>query len=208
MRKPQCTIFAGPNGSGKTSIYDKMRNDIPGMFINADQIASRIHPHRPPEPDRPSGASPAAARTRAGRMAIAEIDRHIAERRDFAFETTLSSQHSIGVMRRARQAGFDVGLIYVILDSPQRHIERVQFRVELGGHPIPDADVVRRYDKSLRNLPSALTLADETVIIDNSTIEPIYLFELRRGLIVSDYDGAIALHRRLLEIVQSVIGDR
>lgn len=196
MRKPQCTIFAGPNGSGKSAIYDKMRNDVPGVFINADQIALSLR-------SQDSTAFDVAThRVRAGRIAIEQVNRHIAAKRDFVFETTLSSRHSLDVMRRARQSGFDVGLMYVILDSSQRNLDRVDFRVRTGGHHIPDADVVRRYENSLKNLPVALKLADEAVIIDNSRREPLYLFEMGRELIIREYDGDIDLHRRLLKIVE------
>lgn len=197
MRKPQCTIFAGPNGSGKTAIYDKMQNDVPGVFINADQIALNLRSHDVATLDTSS------YRVKAGRMAIEQVNRHITARSDFAFETTLSSQHSLRVMRRARQAGFAVGLIYVILDTWQRNLDRVHFRVRTGGHHIPDTDVVRRYENSLQNLPVALKLADEAVIIDNSAMEPIYLFEIGSELIIREYDSDIELHRRLLQIVES-----
>src|SRR5260363_435501 len=37
-----------------------------------------------------------------------------------------------------------------------------------GGHNVPPADVERRFERSLRNLPKALEIADRTFVFDNS----------------------------------------
>lgn len=188
----ECTILAGPNGSGKSSIYRKL--DPPGIFINADEIAKKL----------PEDMEPRARNVRAGRLAIEQIDSAIASGSDFCFETTLSGRHALNVMRRAREAGFNVGLVYVILATPELHIERVRFRVKDGGHDIPERDIVRRYTASLKHLPAALRMAHEYVIIDNSEVEPIFMFEAqpRRYLDILTYNLEVPLHRRLLKIVK------
>lgn len=75
-------------------------------------------------------------------------------------------------MREAKAAGFSIDLYYVALDNVERNIERVQFRVALGGHDIPEDAIRRRYKGSFDHLPQALALADEAVIVDNSEIKP------------------------------------
>lgn len=189
----ECTILAGPNGSGKSSIHRKL--DPPGIFINADELAKAL----------PADMLSGPRRIRAGRLAIEQIDTAIDLRTDFCFETTLSSKHSLNVMQRARQAGFRVGLVYVILATPELHVERVRFRVKDGGHDIPETDIVRRHDASLANLPLALRMAHEYVIIDNSEAEPIFVFEARphQYLDALSCNMDVPLHRKLLEIVKS-----
>lgn len=165
--KPTCTIIAGPNGSGKSSIYQKL--SPPGRFINADEIALSLDANLPSE----------IRRVKAGRATISLISEMISTMQSFVFETTLSSSHSIDTMRIARLAGFHVALVYVVLHDPEQNVERVRFRVATGGHDIPADDIIRRYEKSLRNLPRAVALCDEGVLIDNSERVPIFLAEFQ-----------------------------
>ena len=109
-----------------------------------------------------------ASEIEAARMSIRQLDAAMAHKRDFAFETTLSSRHSIRTIERARTAGYRVGLIYVLLQNVELHMARIRTRVELGGHFVRDAEVARRYHTSLKNLAGHLELFDEGYVIDNS----------------------------------------
>lgn len=101
-------------------------------------------------------------------MSIARINDLISSRQSFVFETTMTSRHSIRAIERARQAGFRVGLIFVLLDSVELHIARVAARVAQGGHFVPEKDIRRRYVTAQRNLCHVLDLIDEGYVIDNS----------------------------------------
>jgi len=126
LSRPACIILGGPNGSGNSSAYAKLQLD--GAWINADEIAKQLTGSR-------DGRAAAMA---AGRAAIMKIREIIETRQSFVFETTLSSQPSINLMSDAKAAGYYVGLYYVALDSVELNIERVQRRVEKGGHDIPE----------------------------------------------------------------------
>ncbi|EJC85603.1 hypothetical protein Rleg4DRAFT_7490 [Rhizobium leguminosarum bv. trifolii WSM2297] len=169
---PTCTILAGPNGSGKTSAFGKL--NLEGEFINADEIAKKL----------PTGGSKSIER-QAAELALELIAEKIARQESFVFETTLSSQQSLRLMREAKEAGFNVDLYYVALDSVERNIERVKFRVALGGHDIPEDAIRRRYKGSLEHLAQALALADEAVIVDNSQIRPRIVFQIRGGYVLN-----------------------
>ena len=52
-----------------------------------------------------------------------------------------------------------------------------------GGHDIPDADIRRRYVRSLNRAPEAIRLVDEAVVLDNSGLYPIRLLLFRSGRI-------------------------
>ena len=75
----------------------------------------------------------------------------LAQQRDFAFETTLSSRSYVRLIHQARQSGYSVNLIYYWLDSVDLAIERVKMRVEDGGHDIPRETIIRRYFTGLKN---------------------------------------------------------
>ncbi|MGO7674886.1 zeta toxin family protein [Rhizobium ruizarguesonis] len=192
---PYLTILAGPNGSGKSSIYEAMKADLPGEFVNADLVEAAL----------PPGLSKGLREMRAGRAVVARIRELLKERQDFVFETTLSSNHAINLIHEAKEQGYRVGLIYVVLDHPRRNIDRVRFRAQTGGHDIPDRDILRRYEISLARLRTALTLANEAVIIDNSRKVPRRLFEIANRNIISQNIGRSDLHLKLAYIVSQSI---
>jgi predicted ABC-type ATPase len=81
VEKLKIVIIAGPNGAGKTTFA---REFLPQeahcpVFINADLIAAGLSPFQPE-----------AASMRAGRLMLEEIAVKLANRQNFAFETTLS----------------------------------------------------------------------------------------------------------------------
>lgn len=193
MKNPQCIVIAGPNGSGKTSIYEKMLP--PGEFVNADVIAREAL----------QGVVEGKRNLAAGRIAVRRVRQIITQRRDFAIETTLSGRYGINVMSDAKTAGYNVGLVYVAVDTPERSFERVKFRVATGGHPVPRADIYRRYGRSLENLVAALRMADEFAIIDNSARQPKYVCELLGDLSLPEFDDALPLHRTLVKIVSDAL---
>lgn len=184
MSQPVCVILGGPNGSGKSSAYGEMQLD--GVWINADEIAKAL-----------TGSSDGrAAAMAAGRAALRKIAEMIESRQSFVFETTLSSQQSINMMRDAKAAGFSVELYYTALDSVELNIERVKERVEEGGHDIPEDDIRRRYKGSLDKLTAALKLADEVLLMDNSGLRPREVIRVStRKVTAFDIDDRNALHK-------------
>ncbi|WFR97505.1 zeta toxin family protein [Rhizobium tumorigenes] len=195
MSQPSCIILGGPNGSGKSSAYAKLK--LEGVWINADEIAKEL-----------TGASDGrAAAMAAGRAAIRKLAEMIETRTSFVYETTLSSQQAINLMRDAKAAGFSVGLYYVALDSVETNIERVRQRVEAGGHDIPDDDIRRRYVGSLDKLGAALTHADEALLMDNSGLEPHEVFRISAGEVTAfDIDDENELHKLYVAKVCEALG--
>src|SRR5258708_7575953 len=86
-------------------------------------------------------------------------------------------------MRDARRSGYMTFLVYVSLGDPDLHVERVRLRVSQGGHDIPDADIRRRYLRSLARAPDALSFADDAVVLDNSGDQPARMLILSNGRI-------------------------
>jgi predicted ABC-type ATPase len=186
MDKPRCVVLAGPNGGGKSTLYTALPPT--GPFINADLIARRI------DRDNPENAS-----LRAGREAIVAIDRQIAARSDFTFETTLSSSQSLSVLRKAGAAGFDVSLLFVALSSADLHVMRVRQRVSQGGHRIADHVIRRRCARSIDNLSRAIPLAAVTVFFDNSRSLGLQQKLVIEGvdIVFNALDRTSAFHRQI-----------
>lgn len=87
------------------------------------------------------------------------------------------------MVRNAHERGYEVTLLYVGVDDPEECIRRVRRRVALGGHDVPEADVRRRFARSIAALPEAISHADRVVLHDNSSARP-YRLIVRR-----DQDG-------------------
>ncbi|MGB7077506.1 MAG: hypothetical protein WBD53_09985 [Xanthobacteraceae bacterium] len=83
-------------------------------------------------------------------------------------ETVLSTSKYRRLVRAAKRRGFEIRLIYVILETPDLNVERVRLRVRKGGHDVPVEKVRERWARSLRQLPWFLNQADWALIFDNS----------------------------------------
>jgi predicted ABC-type ATPase len=152
-------ILGGPNGAGKTTaarvlLPSRLRANT---YINADEIARRISPHRPE-----------AAALAAGRIMLRRIHELIAAETTFAFETTCAGRGYAPLIARCKRDGWTVSLIYLWIPSAEYALQRIERRVRQGGHSIPEDVVRRRYKAGLRNMCHLyLPLANETTIYDN-----------------------------------------
>jgi predicted ABC-type ATPase len=170
---PALTVIAGPNGSGKSTLTASIRFEGSENLIDPDAIARGLDP-----------VDPARAALQAGRLAIERSRTFLKERQDFALETTLAGNGQLATIREAKALGYWVFVVYVALSNPQRNVVRVSLRVAEGGHNVPEADVLRRYERSMANAPVALKLADEGVVFDNSGAEHRRVLVVRGGEIV------------------------
>lgn len=166
---PNLYIISGCNGAGKTTASFTI---LPEMldcheFINADEIARGLSP-----------LNPEKAAIEAGRLMLAKIDKFIFSKKDFAFETTLATKSYVNTVRRAKQDGYHIVLIFFWLDSVELAIERVKNRVSDGGHNIPKPVIIRRYYSGLTNLFELyIPICDYWMIFDNSVAPSILIAE-------------------------------
>ena len=164
-------IIAGPNGAGKTTFAREYLPHEAGcpIFINADLIAAGLAPFQPE-----------AVALRAGQLMLEEIDRLVAHGDNFAFETTLSGRSYSQRIRRWRQNGYHVKLIFVSLPEVEMAVTRVARRVSEGGHSVP-ADVIRRrFVMGRQNFEFMYKpLVDWWIEYDNAGTTPILIEEGR-----------------------------
>lgn len=62
--------------------------------------------------------------------------------KSFALESTLSGVGHLKTISLAKQNGYKVVIVYTFVDSPSDCLARIQSRVQNGGHPVPDEDVI------------------------------------------------------------------
>jgi predicted ABC-type ATPase len=163
-KAPRCIIIAGPNGSGKTTFAQEFLPKYAKVvhFVNADLIASGLSPLRP------EGATIVA-----GRLFLKELDRLAATGADFAFESTLSGLGYVSRLKQWKAAGYRIEMIYLTLPSPRIALLRIASRVQQGGHNVPKADVLRRFERGWRNFTNIYrSLADVWWVYDNAGDRP------------------------------------
>ncbi len=109
----------------------------------------------------------------AGRLFLGEMDRYAAAREDFGFESTLSGRTYLGRIKQWKKWGYHIEIVFLWLPSAELAKARVAARVSQGGHDVPVADIVRRYQRGWENFEHAYAgLADAWSVFDNS-VAPI-----------------------------------
>lgn len=162
MTQPKI-IIAGPNGAGKTTFAREFFPQEAGcpVFVNADLIAAGLSPF-----------APERAAIQAGRLTLAAIAQHVAQRESFAFETTLSGKAYVQQIPQWRQLGYRLELFSLSLPSAEMALQRVAERQ--GGHDIPEATIRHRFDAGKRMFFDVYQpLVDQWVLYDNSGDEPV-----------------------------------
>jgi len=177
MSTPVLHVLAGPNGAGKTTFVDRVL--IPAThfpFVNADRIAAKWWP----------GGEQAHA-YEASRLAAQERVAAMRESRSFITETVFSHPSKADLVQQAVEFGYLVTL-HVLLIPEDLTVGRVRYRVDHGGHSVPEAKIRERYRRLWTLIAQARDIATRTVFYDNSTaaqaFRPVAAFE--RGTLVRE----------------------
>lgn len=166
---PDLFIISGCNGAGKTTASYTVLPELLNVkeFVNADEIARGLSPFQPEK-----------VSIEAGKIMLRRLNDLLLQKQDFAFETTLSTRSFVGLIHKAREAGYAINLIYYWLDSVELAKERVKTRVLEGGHNIPGETIFRRYYAGIKNfLFLYKDKADYWLLIDNSRTVPDVIAE-------------------------------
>jgi predicted ABC-type ATPase len=131
---PVLTVMAGANGSGKSTLTKLF--GLNTLLIDPDAIAREIDP-----------VNPTSAAIAAGRQALVLCQQYVESERSFVVETTLAGKSYLNLMREVKNRRWSVFLMYIGIDNPNINVQRVGDRVELGGHDVPRADILRRLNK-------------------------------------------------------------
>ena len=162
-KKPEIVVFAGPNGSGKSTITTILR-PVEMDYINADDIQRILH----------------CDTLSAAKLAEQQREEHLSNGRDFCFETVLSTDRNLKLLKRAREADFFIRCYYVLTADPQINVARVASRVSAGGHDVPVQSILDRYDRALDLVRELVPLCDVCHIYDNSGERPYRIFKKRK----------------------------
>lgn len=163
VKLPEVIVFAGPNGSGKTTITGMAKTV--GEYINADDIK------------RTTLCTDIEAAQKAEELR----EKMISEKRDFTFETVLSIDRNLLLLKKAKEQGYFVRCIYVLTANADINVARVSARQAIGGHGVPEDKIRSRYSKALALIPQLVEVCDILHVYDN-TKEPFRIFKKRKDV--------------------------
>jgi predicted ABC-type ATPase len=182
--KPVLLVVAGPNGSGKTTVTVRLREERwseETEYLNPDDVAR----------DQFGDWNSPAAVAKAAVWVTDRREKLLAQGAGIAFETVFSTPEKLEYLRRAKAAGYFVRLFFVGTRDPRINASRVAGRMLQGGHAVPIEKIISRYEKSMRNLTPACTLADRVYIYDNSKedVEARLCVRVQDGMIRKVYES-------------------
>lgn len=161
VKLPEVCFFAGPNGSGKSTVT-KLARTV-GFYINADDIK----------------ATTLCSDMEAAIKAEGLREDMIAAHNDFTFETVLSTERNLNLLRKAKESGYFIRGVYVLTSDASINVIRVKAREKAGGHGVPEDKIRSRYDKALKLIPQLVEVCDIFHIYDNTKV-PYRIFKKRK----------------------------
>src|SRR5580704_2136057 len=94
-------------------------------FINADEIARGLAP-----------LHPESVAITASKLMLKRLRELFEADKSFAFETTAAGKNYIKYLKEAKARGYQLGLMFLWISSPEQAIQRVSKRVVQGGHHV------------------------------------------------------------------------
>ncbi len=202
---PTLIIIAGCNGSGK-STFSKAIIDNPyylnPILIDGDKLYAEEY-----EKLRDSEFREAFAKAATTRNFNEIKNNSIEENNSFSYETNFNTSPE-KIIEEFRNKGFKIHLHYLCLLNVPQAIDRVDQRVEQGGHFVYQDEIEQRFIDGYKNLNNLYKIADTTFVYDssqnNKDIQEIARFKLGK-LISYDKDSRLLnTIRELHELVTDI----
>ena len=156
-RKPIVLVFAGPNGSGKTTVTRGLPTF--GVYVNADDLKAEYN----------------LTDIEAAQQAELLRNALVNKRADFSFETVLSTERNLLLLEKAKSLGYEIQCIYVLTCDENINVARVRARRAAGGHDVPEDKIRTRYHRATALIPRLVKLCDKFLLYDNSEM-PTLIF--------------------------------
>ncbi len=150
-------LIAGVNGAGKSTLYQTLDSLRMMERVNTDEIVRSFGDWKN-----------AYDVLKAGKLAVRKINEYFDNGISFNQETTLCGNSILRNITKAQKLGYEIELHYVGVETVDLAKKRIAYRVEHGGHGIPEKDVERRYVESFKNLKLIKDQCSRIVLYDNT----------------------------------------
>lgn len=161
--QPKLFIIAGPNGAGKSSTSKKILGPYNLEAFDWDAIFWNLFEKFDFDPIIERSIQDKASET-----FEEQIRNCFNKKENFAFETNFHGTNDLLWTHRAIEEGYRTYLIFFQMLSVDHCIQRVKTRVALGGHPISNETIHKRFFDGLKNLGQNYKLFDELRVFNAS----------------------------------------
>ena len=193
--KKYLVIIAGPNGAGKSFSSKTILKSL-GLSISSfdwDKTFYSLWRDYGYDPAVESGI-----RDKANSAFNGHIETCFECQSDISYETNFHHEYNLNLIKRAKERGYHVVLIFLYLENISIASKRVKTRVLMGGHDVDDQTINERFEKGLAMLNRTVLLVDSLAIYDHSIdYEPSLLFTHSYGKLNVQRKIPIDLYRRL-----------
>jgi len=194
--KPRLIVVAGPNGSGKTTITEKLlRHEWMGgcVYINPDVIAEHEF----------GGWNSQEAFIKAANRAKEMREKCLSSLTSMAFETVFSTPEKVEFVQRAKAAGFFIRFFFVCTNDPSINAQRVALRIMEGGHDVPILKIINRYYRSIANCVKTMAKVHRAYFYDNSEtdVDPSLVFRVADGKIARIYREMVPWAKNIADLL-------
>lgn len=136
----ELVLVGGPNGAGKTTFINSFLLAENFTYLGADLIAYEMCP------ENVESVSFSAAREFLNRLQACRKSG-----KNVIVESTLAGKSLAKYIRKYKDAGYSIKLIFLTLPNQAASARRVKIRVAKGGHNVPEKDIERRFLRTHRN---------------------------------------------------------
>ncbi|WP_285054541.1 zeta toxin family protein [Pedobacter ginsengisoli] len=180
MSAPRLFVVAGPNGSGK-SLFSKELTESDFEVFDGDKHLTAL---RKQYPETGSDALQSHVNDT---LFAAEKAKAMALRLNYAYETNFSFSTCMNTPHDFLKAGYEIHLIFIGLETLEDSIQRVEYRVKLGGHKVPEDSIRFNFENGFKNLYKYYSDFNSVTCFDNSIGEgpefstPVELLHIVEG---------------------------
>ena len=159
----QLLIIAGGNGAGKSSA-SKYISPPKALIYDPDKEIKRIESQYP---DLPAASIYYAVQN----YFLDQVDYIQKNKFNFTIETNFRDAGLMDTIERFREAGYSIGMVYMLLPNIQLSMERVNNRVREGGHAVDEDSIRTNFYEGQKNLLYFASRFDHIELI-NAAGEP------------------------------------
>jgi len=157
---PDFTIIAGPNGAGKSS-YSSLLAAPGSLIFDADKVKAIKEKQYPDLPVQSIQMMIDSAYWEAEEIALKEG-------KDLIIETNLRDDFLISRSIYFRNKRYKLNLIFMLLSDVRASRERVNIRIDQGGHFVDEESIKYNFEYSLTMLHQHFNKFDSLFLFDSS----------------------------------------
>lgn len=188
MQQPCLRIFAGCNGSGK-STYSKTLSADAVPFDFDKRFLERYNAM----PD--SELREEIAKNITSEEFLTEFNNALINKESFAFETNLFP-YPKDLISKSKMHGYRLEMYFFCLNTIELAKERVEIRAKNNGHDVDEQTILVKWKEGYKNINLHFSDFNYLTFIDNSLDqEPTFLFEL-----IKNYENSFELTEFMEEL--------